>query len=492
MKKEKILTSDKEDSGEYMTAIKIVNDKYKYEIYNIFHLFFKEIEFINNEKWNYKITINEKSLSIEDNLTSKTMFFEEELTEKENVKKNLFIFLNEKFKFELPWGTLVGIRPTKIALKLGLEGKTDDQIVQYFKKHSLTREDKARLCIEVAKAEENIVNKEQNNISVYIGMPFCPTRCLYCSFISDTIQNCKDVVGSYLKALFYEIEKMSEYIRKKGYNIECVYFGGGTPTSVTDAQFEETVKRIYNGFIKGRNVKEFTIEAGRPDSITEKKLITMKKYGVQRISINPQTMNDKTLKLIGRAHTSQDTVCKFNLARELGFDNINIDIIIGLPGEGLQEVKHTCGEILKLKPDSLTVHGMSIKRGSKLHYNVLNNVHMKVAEQNELNKMHQEAAYTAAALQLKPYYMYRQKNMVGNMENVGYVKPGRECIYNIEMIEERQTIIAVGANAVSKIIFLDQNRLERFPNIKDVREYIKRIEEKVDSKISFLEELEHA
>lgn len=473
-----------------MTIITISNDKYKYEIYNIFHLFYNEIEFSEEEKYDYKITINENSLNIINNQTDRTVLFEEKLTEKENVKKGLFTFLNNKFKLELPWGTLVGIRPTKIALKHQMEGKTTAEIVQYFKTHSVTREDKAKLCIDVAKAEQNLVNKEQNNISVYVGMPFCPTRCLYCSFISDTIQNCKDAVEGYLKALFYEIEKVSEYIRQKGYNIECVYFGGGTPTSVTEVQFEKTVRRIYNGFIKDNNVKEFTIEAGRPDSITKEKLITMKKYGVHRISINPQTMNDKTLKLIGRGHTSADVADKFKLARKLGFDNINLDIIIGLPGEGLEEVKHTCGEIVKLKPDSLTVHGMSLKRGSDMHHNVLNNIHMKVAGQNELNKMHEIAADTARELQLKPYYMYRQKNMVGNMENVGYSKPGKEGIYNIEMIEERQTIIAVGANAVSKIIFLNENRLERFPNIKDVREYIKRIEEKVESKIVFLKELE--
>lgn len=473
-----------------MTIIKICNDKYKYEIYNIFHLFYNEIQFSDKEKYDYKITIDKKCINIKNSLTDRTVLFEEALTEKENVKKALFTFLNDKFKLELPWGTLVGIRPTKIALKLGMEGKTSDEIIQYFKIHSLTREDKAKLCIDVAKAEHNLVNKEQNNISVYVGMPFCPTRCIYCSFISDTIQNCRDIVEGYLKALFYEIEKISEYIRKKGYNIECVYFGGGTPTSVTAAQFEEAVEKIYNGFIRGYNVKEFTIEAGRPDSITKEKLITMKKYGVDRISINPQTMNDKTLKLIGRGHTSADAAQKFKLARELGFDNINLDIIIGLPGEGLKEVKHTCEEIYKLKPDSLTVHGMSLKRGSNMYHNVMNNIHMKVAGQNELNKMNETAAQLARELNLKPYYMYRQKNMVGNMENVGYSKPGKEGIYNIEMIEERQTIIAVGANAVSKMIFLKENRLERFPNIKDVREYIKRIEEKIDSKIKFLEELE--
>lgn len=473
-----------------MTTIKISSSKYKYEIYNVFHLFIKEIEFTLEDNADYTINVNEGNLEIKNNSHMRIIDFESELTEKENVKKALFMFLQGKYMVELPWGTLVGIRPTKIALKLTQEGKSQEEIINYFSKHSLTRRDKAKLCIDVAEAEKKFVNKEQNNISIYVGMPFCPTRCLYCSFISDTITNCRNFVQDYLNTLYYEIEKISDYIKEKGYNIECVYFGGGTPTSVNNEQFDETMKRIHNGFIKGNNIKEFTVEAGRPDSITIEKLNSMKKYGVQRISINPQTMNDRTLKLIGRGHTSEQVIDKFKLARKLNFDNINIDIIVGLPGESLKEIEHTCSEILKLAPDSLTVHGLSLKRGSKLHHNILNNIHMKVADQNQLNSMYEETVKLSKALDLKPYYMYRQKNMLGNMENVGYARNGKEGIYNIEMIEERQTIMAVGANAVSKLIFLEENRVERFPNIKDVREYIKRIDEKIEKKLEFFEETE--
>lgn len=472
-----------------MTKIKIHNEKFKYEIYNIFHLFYDEIKFVNDDEYDYQVIIKEDNIQILYNNICENYIFEEKLTEKENVKKILYKYLNRITNVEIPWGTLVGIRPTKIALRLMKDGKNHEEIRGYFREHSLTRADKAELCIGVAKAEESIVNKDTNSISVYIGMPFCTTRCLYCSFISDTIQNCEDVIESYLKAMYYEIKNMSAYIKKKGLSIECVYFGGGTPTSITNEQFEETMAKIYNSFIRDNNVKEFTVECGRPDSITVEKLNTLKKYAVNRISINPQTMNDNTLKLIGRGHNSKDVIDKFKLARSLGFDNINVDIIVGLPGEGLKEIKYTCSEILQLSPDSLTVHGMSLKRGSKLHQNILNNIHMKVAMQDELNKMYDETVKLSKALNLKPYYMYRQKNMVGNMENVGYSRLGKECIYNIEMIEERQTIIAIGANAVSKIIFLEENRLERFPNVKDVREYTKRIEEKVESKIKFLNEL---
>ncbi|WP_010233508.1 coproporphyrinogen III oxidase [Clostridium arbusti] len=472
-----------------MANVKILNEKFKYEIYNIFHLFYDEIHFVNDDKYDYNVIVGDYSIKILHNDLCEDFKFEDKLTSKENVKKILYKFLSKDVNIELPWGTLVGIRPTKIALKLMKDGKTKEEVKEYFAKHSLTREDKINLCIDVAEKEENFVNKNNNSVSVYIGMPFCPTRCLYCSFISDTIQNCKGIVDDYLQAMYYEMENIYKYIKSKNLNIECVYFGGGTPTSINNKQFEETMFRIYNSFIKGNNVREFTVECGRPDSITREKLNTLKKYGVHRISINPQTMNDATLKLIGRGHNSKDIIDKFNLARSLGFDNINVDIIVGLPGEGLEEVKYTCSEILQLSPDSLTVHGMSLKRGSKLHQNILNNIHMKIATQDELNEMYDETVKLSKDLKLKPYYMYRQKNMVGNMENIGYSKFGRECIYNIEMIEERQTIIAIGANAVSKTIFLEENRLERFPNVKDVREYIKRIEEKVESKIKFLNEL---
>lgn len=472
-----------------MIKIKTECEKYKYDIYNIYKLFFNELEFINSDDWDYRITIVDKCLLIEEGAIKNAFGFDKEITIKQNIKKGLYKFLSDKLKMYPPWGTLVGIRPTKIALNLLKDGKTEEEILQYFKLHSFTREDKAKLCIEVAKVEENFVNRDSHNISVYIGMPFCPTRCSYCSFISDTISSCRAFVNDYLKALSYEIEAMARYIKEKALNIECVYFGGGTPTSVNNQQFEYIMNKIHEGFVEGREIKEFTVECGRPDSITLEKLNTLKKYNVDRISINPQTMNDKTLKLIGRGHDSKEVIDKYELARSMGFDNINVDLIVGLPGEGLEEVRHTCKEVLKLHPESITVHGMSLKRGSTLHKNTLNNIHMKVADVGELIQMHDETLKLSEKLKLKPYYMYRQKNMVGNMENVGYSSFGKECIYNIEMIEEKQTIIAMGANGVSKLIFLEEDRVERYPNIKDIREYIKRIDEKVNKKIEFLDEL---
>ena len=471
-----------------MIKIKLNDDKYAYEVYNVFHLFFENISFAEEEE-NYEILVCDDNLEIIRNNKKEKFPFDSGLTNKENIKRAIFSYLSKDIAKDIPWGTLVGIRPSKIALKLLKEGYDKEEIVKYFNYHSLTREDKAKLCIDVAKKEEKIVNRDQNTISVYIGMPFCPTRCLYCSFISDTINNCKDVIEQYLQAMCYEMDILSKYIKEKGFKIECVYFGGGTPTSITNEQFEKVMENVFKSFVFGNNIKEFTVECGRPDSISKEKLSVMKKYGVHRISINPQTMNDETLKLIGRGHDSFEVKEKFKLAREMGFNNINVDIIVGLPSEGLKQIEYTCNEILKLEPDSLTVHGMSLKRGSKLHHNVINNIAMKIAPHEELNKMYEATEKLARELKLEPYYMYRQKNMVGNMENVGYSKSNKEGIYNIQMIEERQTIIAIGANAVSKAIFLNENRVERFPNIKDVREYIKRIDEKVESKIKFLDNL---
>lgn len=246
---------------------------------------------------------------------------------------------------------------------------------------------------------------------------------------------------------------------------------------------------IYNSFIKENTPKEFTVECGRPDSITLEKLKTMKKYNVTRISINPQTMNDKTLKLIGRNHTSKDVIEKFKMAKDLGFEDINMDMIIGLPGEGLEEAKHTAKEILKLSPDSLTVHGLSLKRGSIMYENFILKKGLGLKSQDEIMKMFEESRALARKLNIKPYYMYRQKNMVGNMENLGYAKQGKECLYNIEMIEDKQTIIALGADAVTKVVFLEENRLERFANVKDIKGYTERIKEMVEGKIKLLNTL---
>ena len=472
-------------------SIKLNDFKWRYDVYHAFNIYFPlhEIKFSEVEG-DYNVQIFSDKVIFDYQEYHREALRREDEKIKETAKKLIFKSLKEMTGCIYPWGTLIGIRPSKIALKHLRDGKTEKEIEDIFYENHYTLPEKSRLCIDIAKNEEKYVNKDKKSIAIYVGMAFCPTRCLYCSFASNPIggKN-KKIVKEYLQCLAYEIDKIKEYVDEKGLNIETVYFGGGTPTSINEDEFENIMNKIYNSFVENRHVKEFTVECGRPDSITFEKLKTMKKYNVTRISINPQTMNDETLKLIGRGHTSKDVIEKYYMARELGFDDINMDMIIGLPGEGLKEAHHTVEEIKKLSPDSLTVHGLAIKRGSIMHENFLLKKGLGLKSQEEIMKMYAESKRLSEELNLTPYYMYRQKNMVGDMENVGYAKEGKHCLYNIEMIEDKQTIIALGADAVSKVVFLEENRLERFGNVKDPREYIKRIDEMVEGKIELLDTL---
>lgn len=484
-----------------MTKIKLNDMAFRYDVFQMFSIFYKSenIKFIENEDKiideineideSYEVVIDDKGVTITDVDGNSYFEFDSDFAVRENVKRAIFSLLSTKTNKVMPWGILIGIRPSKIALSLLNDGKKDEEIVDIYKKRYFAREDKAKLCIDVAKLEKNIVNKDKKTISIYLGMPFCPTRCIYCSFASNPISSCAKLVEPYLSALTKEIVALGKYIREKGLKVQCIYFGGGTPTSVDNLQFENIMSVIHKNLSVINAVEEFTVECGRPDSITKEKLHTMKRYGVDRISINPQTMNDDTLRLIGRNHSAQDVIDKFNLARSIGFDNINMDLIVGLPREGLEHIIHTCNQILKLNPENVTVHGMSIKRSSRLHENIINKIKLEEKSQSELNSMYEATANLADKLHMDPYYMYRQKNMVGNMENVGYSKQNKEGIYNIQMMEEKQTIIALGADAVSKVVFLEENRIERFGNTKDVREYISRIDEMIENKIKLLNTL---
>ena len=487
--------------------IKMNDEKYRYHIYQMFNIFYTFDDIKVNEKdkdFIYEIEIGEitedKVLS-SDNLNNKIKIsnFDKEkvftlisdnITQE--IKRAIFKFLSDVTGKEYPWGTLVGIRPSKIASDMILKGHSDIEIIEHFEKMYLAKKEKAELCIHIAKRELSYINKDDKTIAIYIGMAYCPTRCLYCSFTANPVnKKNKTEIEEYIEAIKKEIKAISKYVEEKGLIVDNVYFGGGTPTSVNNEQFESLMNDIYNSFVKDKNLIEFTVESGRPDSITEEKLKTMKKYGVTRISINPQSMNDKTLKSIGRGHLSQDVIDKFNLARKLEFDNINMDIIIGLPDENLEDVKNTVKAIKKLNPESLTVHGLSIKRASKLYENLVLNETVKLAQQHELNEMFKESVNLAKDLGMEPYYMYRQKNMVGNMENVGYSRDNLECYYNIQMIEDTQTIIAIGADAVSKVVYLSEGkgRIERFANLKNVREYINRADEMIEGKLALLDTL---
>lgn len=398
---------------------------------------------------------------------------------KDEFKKFLYRCLCEETGKILPWGNLTGIRPTKIAMGMLENGQDESDILNYMKEQHYVSKEKAELSLDIAKREKKLLDMlhYENGYSLYIGIPFCPTTCLYCSFTSYPICSWKNRMEQYLEAVFKEIDYVAEAYRDK--ILDTVYIGGGTPTTLEAEELDKLITKIKCKF-NFENVKEFTVEAGRADSITYEKLMVLKKHNVSRISINPQTMKDETLKIIGRRHTVDEVIKAFHMAREIGFDNINMDIILGLPGEMEEDVQYTVSEIKKLSPDSLTVHSLAIKRASRLHSWITEN---GIATLNNTDKTMEIAAKAADDLGLKPYYLYRQKNMSGNFENVGYAVEGKEGIYNILIMEEKQTIVALGAGSITKVVLPD-GRIERCDNVKDVALYIEKIDEMIDRKKS--------
>ncbi len=396
---------------------------------------------------------------------------------KNGFKKFFYSALCQATGRTLPWGNLTGIRPTKIAMTMMEQGKSKEEINAYLREMHLVSEEKTKLAIEIAEREQEILSvlHYENGYSLYVGIPFCPTTCLYCSFTSYPISAWKKRVGEYLSALGREIEETARLFQDK--ILDTVYIGGGTPTSLSAEQLEWLLKKLKDCF-DFSTVQEFTVEAGRADSITEEKLRVLYENGVTRISVNPQTMKQETLDLIGRRHTVEQVEEAFRLARRVGFTNINMDMILGLPGETAADVVHTIETIQALAPDELTVHSLAVKRASKLGRWIEEN---GVTAYNNTDEIMEIAARGAADMGMMPYYLYRQKNMSGNFENVGYAKEEKYGIYNILINEEKQTILALGAGAITKGVFSD-DRIERCENVKDVGQYIERIDEMIERK----------
>lgn len=408
----------------------------------------------------------------------------------EAFKCRLYTKLSAQLNKTLPWGYLTGVRPSKIAYTLLEKGADREQILKEFTKKHLVSEKKAQLALQVAQTEKSILEKMdyKNGYSLYIGIPFCPTTCLYCSFTSYSLAAYQSKVQPYLEALLKEMKYVSEAMR--GRRLDTVYFGGGTPTTLSAGQLDMLLTELERQFDLSA-CRELTVEAGRPDSITYEKLCVLKAHHVDRISINPQTMNQQTLDLIGRRHTVEQIEEAFALAGKAGLDNINMDMILGLPGENKEMVQHTLEKIKALAPESLTVHSLAIKRAAALNIWREKYLDLQMDNSDEIVSM---AADYAHQMGHQPYYMYRQKNMAGNFENVGYSKPGLECIYNILIMEEKQTIIAMGAGASTKIVFQNETeggqagRIERIENVKDVTNYIQRIDEMIERKRKFFSE----
>lgn len=408
----------------------------------------------------------------------------------EAFKCTLYTKLSAQLNKTLPWGYLTGVRPSKIAYTLLEKGADREQILEEFTKKHLVSEKKAQLALQVAQTEKSILEKMdyKNGYSLYIGIPFCPTTCLYCSFTSYSLAAYQSKVQPYLEALLKEMKYVSEAMR--GRRLDTVYFGGGTPTTLSAGQLDMLLTELERQFDLSA-CRELTVEAGRPDSITYEKLCVLKAHHVDRMSINPQTMNQQTLDLIGRRHTVEQIEEAFALAGKAGLDNINMDMILGLPGENKEMVQHTLEKIKALAPESLTVHSLAIKRAAALNIWREKYLDLQMDNSDEIVSM---AADYAHQMGHQPYYMYRQKNMAGNFENVGYSKPGLECIYNILIMEEKQTIIAMGAGASTKIVFQNETeggqagRIERIENVKDVTNYIQRIDEMIERKRKFFSE----
>lgn len=478
-----------------MIAVTLNKPEFEYDIHSLIKAFYPEqdVSVTAEDKtyeepaiWQMQIVYGEKEITIiwqENETRTVSVDFADRAETKNRLKQVLYQMLAEYTGKTLPWGTLTGIRPTKIPMKFLEEGKSRDEIKTYMQDTYFASDAKIELSMDIAERELALLEKidYENGYSLYIGIPFCPTTCLYCSFTSYPLASWAKRVDEYLDALEKEIDFAAAEFADK--HLNSIYIGGGTPTTLEPYQLERLIKKIKSSFDLS-DCLEFTVEAGRPDSITREKLEVLRKQGISRISINPQTMKQETLKLIGRHHTVEQTIESFQTARELGFDNINMDLIMGLPEETLEDVRDTMEQLEQLAPDNVTVHSLALKRAARL--NMFKEDYKDYKMVNTQEHMDLTASY-AKKMGLFPYYLYRQKSMAGNLENVGYAKPGKAGVYNILIMEEKQTILALGAGATTKRVWAEPNpdgthRIERCENVKDVASYIERIDEMIERK----------
>ena len=391
----------------------------------------------------------------------------------------LYEMLEEITGFRSKWGILTGIRPVKLVREWHEEGLSDDEIRKVLTEKHLVSEQKTDLLLRTEKNEQAILELSKNDsYSLYVSIPFCPTRCSYCSFVSHAINKAKKLIPQYLELLCKELEYTAKIAQDVGLKLETVYIGGGTPTTLDAAQLKTLIDCIETNY-DTKNIREFTVEAGRPDTIDADKLRVIKNSTVTRISINPQTLNDDVLCEIGRKHTAKECLDSFELARQEGIDNINMDLIAGLPTDTPESFEKTLEKILSLSPENITLHTLSVKRaadlrdeGAKIH----------AACEGAASKMVDYAYDRFIENGYEPYYLYRQKNMLESLENVGYSKAGYEGLYNVYIMDETHTILAVGAGAVTKLKNHETDKLERIFNFKFPYEYIERYDEIIERK----------
>lgn len=469
----------------------LINHSYKYELEKLIRIFlpFEKIEFCENEEREDRTSITallkgekETELSAELLIDNKSFKFSESLLNENPDCENecerllaiaLYNCFVEASGYVPEWGILTGVRPAKLFSRLSA-GKGLSSAEEWFKNSLKVSENKISLCRETVESEDRITAiSKPDSYSLYISIPFCPTRCAYCSFVSHSIEQAKGLIPDYIKLLKEELRLTAEIAKKLNLRLETIYIGGGTPTSLTAEQIGEIMTAVKS-FFDLSCLREYTVEAGRPDTVTKEKLDTIKKLGATRISINPQTMNDDVLRSIGRRHTAEETEKAFLLARECGFDNINTDLIAGLHGDTFDSFKATMERVLALDPESVTVHSLSMKRSSMLN---VNGIFPEAKMGAEAAKMVNFARETLTKKGIFPYYMYRQSKTVGNLENVGYAKRGKECLYNVYTMDETHTVLACGASAVTKLREPNGPYIERIFNYKYPYEYISRFQE---------------
>ncbi|MBQ6825042.1 MAG: coproporphyrinogen dehydrogenase HemZ [Clostridia bacterium] len=462
----------------------LINHSFKYELEKLIRIFlpFEKIEFFDTFISEDNVVVTE----IKGNKAKASLYLNNELFKYE-ILLNSFDEKNKELKLATAlfncfceatgyisqWGLLTGVRPAKLWSRLkDSMGETNAE--RYFKEELLVSDKKVSLCKKTNLGEDTIIGlSKPNSYSLYISIPFCPTRCSYCSFVSHSIDKAKKLIPEYVNKLCEEIIITSKIAKKNNLKLETVYIGGGTPTAIDEYNLERIMKTVSENFDLS-NIREYTVEAGRPDTITAQKLTVIKNNGATRISINPQTMNDSVLETIGRKHTEKQTVDSFKLARSLGFDNINMDLIAGLPTDNIESFKTTIDKVLKLNPESVTVHSLSFKRSSNLNFD--DNIKSRNIDA-EASLMVDFALETLTENGILPYYMYRQSKTVGNLENVGYAKKGFECLYNVYIMDETHSILACGASSVSKLREPGGNFIDRIFNFKYPYEYIDRFDE---------------
>ena len=396
--------------------------------------------------------------------------------DKNEQKRRLYKELSDLTGKTLDWGILIGVRPLKLYREL-TEKNGRAEAERLLKDNYLISDGKLDLLHRTYDVQMS-ANYDQNpkSVSLYVGIPFCPTRCLYCSFTSNKFS--KEASQRYIAALLKEIEAVKRIFDDKGMYAESIYIGGGTPTSIDDEEFEILLNAVNQAF-NGPNTREWTVEAGRPDTITASKLRLIHKYGADRISINPQTMKQHTLDLIGRSHSPQQIIDAFKLAKAEGIENINADLITGLPEETPKDFENSLSQILDLGPTNVTVNTLAVKKASRL---IDEDPDIAFRQAETVRKMLEISQNMLKNADFEPYYLYRQKHMAGNFENVGYCTKGHQNVYNIRIMDENQSNIALGAGGISKVYFPKENRLERVPNVSNYEIYIERIDEMISRK----------